>query len=375
MRRFGLSAVRQQVLDACLTCWSTDTQCEGGRGAWLAEFLGVEDRDEALASIRGAVEGRPADQVTRRELSLLLAQQGHPMARETLQGLLGWCSCGCGAWEGVAELVELDGAAGLRFALRTLQPNLSSGQVESVRVLANNFDPDVDAARLLREECPWFPDGSEPTSTPAPGGELTVPDLLAKAAGQEPIYWPARWAKQASRQELQQVQAELEVATRPGHLFNLLGAFQWRRFPQLTPGLMKLMEHPDRAVRLRVVRILSQHRHVRVRQAALRSLRQRRLEEGQLLLLLRNFQDGDEQLLEPLLVVQDDREADHCRIFELQKLCEELDPWVLENVLWFIHETSPCRNCRRTACERLQLAGLFPFWARREDALDPWWFE
>ncbi|MBI3760018.1 MAG: hypothetical protein HY269_09765 [Deltaproteobacteria bacterium] len=380
------------LIDACLHNWVFDLQCEGGRAEWLAGLIAASGRGPELMARLIPEFDQPCaakDARQRCGLAMLFAQRGAPGAREALyrcvrklpdEGLV----------LGGGELVELDGAAGLKhYARASGKLILSSDYLptwdwplsyfdekhgagagrkvlddasknsQAIRAFVQALDEQARRDAACKKQLPYLERVAR----------LSVDGLLREAEGVKSFAgWGFLrvWGRKASEADLKTVFEVLAAESDPQRLRRLLMVFQARALAEFDARLLEFTQHDDRGVRELAYLALSNYQNDAVRKLTEECLAEGRLFENELKLLQRNWRVDDETRILAALRPGQSARATHSLVIDLLTLVEAKPFKGCLKAMFFIYEESPCSLCRTHVIEHLLRAGVAPEWLIEE---------
>ncbi|MGB8648587.1 MAG: hypothetical protein WCF84_25345 [Anaerolineae bacterium] len=179
------------------------------------------------------------------------------------------------------------------------------------------------------------------------------------------------WGKQASQEDIAQAAADLLQETDEKRLRSLLYIFCYRRFPLDHSRLFELVDYADRAISVRALMALSQIGDCTVRDFAFKLIRESRRLGDVVKLLINNYQDGDDAIIESLAASQMDSEEYHSLGFDVPTFYQaHPNPQVEARLLVKLYEMGPCSQCREKFVDRLMQLGPLPEWMVQECLAD-----
>lgn len=377
---------RDSLLEACLKNHAYDVQCEPSRARWLMPLLSDELRAELLKRLAQVIpSGKPGrHRYQQLELCLELAKAGHSLAGNLLRdnvrpGLND-------EWEGLDEVLELDGTEGLRQICERIVAQVSGGESvsDALRRVLVRWSGEQQAARDVFEDSASLraytrifevdkrSDASRPDRGQAIG--ISVDELLEMIDSASGSYrpWLVPWARNASESQIEQVARVLAGETSVVRLKQLLRIFSaaGRRtlpcFETYANDFLRLAGHEDWHVRSWMCSALGSIRHPRIRAMALERLEEGRWLANELELFKSNLEPGDAQRMARCLSMSRSAEKHHRMVFDVLEVCEA-NPWPeMQGLMLMGYETSPCANCRNSLYGVLVSGGLLPEWIERE---------
>ena len=351
------------ILDACLQCYSVDSQTEGTRGGYMLE---VADRlpardaifEAVLGSLSNSEDGVDAEQ--RFRLAARLADRGYPRAKARMYEAFnpgprrGECIA--------AEFVDMDGLKGFLFAARQIGRLLQSPQANL-----------VDFGQLLfhgRETL-----GEETVTSALASGGVTDPALETyRLRAVEYDRWDLTYNQPAkpTAEALALLAAELVSAGDAETQRRCLAAFRSRPFPGDPCRLLELARSPDERVARAATVALTLVEHPPARQFAIVLV-----DSGSPLrtfsvdLLSRNFQPEDYRVALEWYAAEGDRYLLHWMGTGLDDLWKNHpDPASEAEMLRLRYDLGPCCFCRHRIVKRLAEIGALSADSQAECAWD-----
>ena len=370
-RAFGVKRDRELVLATCLRNPAHDPQCEVDRAHWMVEFLDKELADEFLSRM-GRTEG-VSQAYYQSRLAFLLAKRGQPGAKEALYAQFSPVDYGADLI-GAKEVLELDGATGMRNLLRRLRDFGGLERIADwIEMLEYYFEAEHgkgSASTLIQDEFPQLTQFVQEVDLDGTGSAQRVVPATASvlrcidgggSCGIELGYLGTLVDAGVASEVFERFRRPLTAA----QLARLLNFFARTGFPDLDKHLVGYADHPSSTVRWWAVQALSNHEDSRVRELGLRCLRKRRWRASEVSLLHKNYLPGDEVLLRALL-----HQEGHRLISDLRYLCEAHPRSELLEAMMFVYEASTCLNCRGAVIEVMRELKIFPDWAAEEHRYD-----
>jgi hypothetical protein len=405
--RHGAAGLEGPLLDACAWCSVYDPQCEESRAGWIVDMVSRAALGGRAVEAIEEASARPDPVATfwhrdhRCSVLQELAERSVPGARDLLYSMLSR-EPGTADVVGAAQIVELDGEAGLvtvaRFlgrwlaqdpdfwvdneVLDTFDERQGPGAGLAVLGRTRAEDPDVDRfltelERRAREDRGHL---KMPHRLAAGGRQsyaermksITAADVIALVRGDPPdrCLWLGGWGRCADADARSAVFAALLEEVESRRIARFLRVFARSGPPRLDERLLRWVDVREDGVGYLAVRVLAHVSDPRVRELAIQRLARAETARGAIPLLLRTFVPGDHQLIESAL---QDGGNDHELHSLLQDVVEVFEAHPVREAarsLWFAYEHTPCTNCRLRAMELLvSMAALTP-WIVEEARLD-----
>jgi hypothetical protein len=367
------------VLDACTHSLVFDTQCEGTRGWWLFNLLGLAGmkdvtRLKILKLLRGPREGISADDDTETvcqclELAAHYAEEGDEESRQAIYAKFDLQEYNTAPWIGRQQIVAVDGLKGLLHVVQ------------------------VSGARLLREPDYWDDDSLIYEAAESLGRETVMAALTEWAGTDEQVRAylnevegrereketrPPQerksldevlemiehtdgglrgplmiWGHKASEEELAVIVSRMQIESRVPQLRGYLRVFRKREVPGLPDRIFELAESADEQIKEAALLAISNSCNTRVRDLAIDLLKRTPPCLDGLRLFARNYQPGDQALLELVLPCAGDDDDLHGVALDLVSVAQEVKDPQLNGCLLWIYERNPCSYCRHSAVKFL----------------------
>lgn len=373
------------LLEACLYDMRYDRQCESPRGIWLweiVEAVGAVDtfREAILTATITIVDDIAAQQLC--QFCVMYARRGDERFRTRLRDIVAKKPVAHCPWLGEMELIELDREAGFLFAARLRGSSLSNrewdwddlsvidkatetlGEQTVVSILNRESETsiDIDRFRTLWQSATVMRAGIVRGSADRKS-KLSLEEIIHEAArGQSrPTLFP-RWGKDASDADLWTIKDRLLRQSDPNILVNYLCIFSNRAMTHFDERMLTLLNHTNERVRDRAYKAVSQNAHPTIRKFVIENLRARIAVSGFLELFVRNFQPGDEDLLNDNLTLPDNRDECHRIISNLMKILEQNPSADCTELALRLYLTTPCAICRSGTAELLFRQKVAPAW-------------
>ncbi len=387
VREYGDAELGEDILDACLHNHAYDPQVEGNRVKWLLSILNLTPNKEfyrrrIIESLEPAEAYWDMDQLF--DFSLVFAEQGYEPARRELYRKFDRQQFK-ETWLGGAQIVALDGMAGLFHVLRVrgqsmagnpedceddlflrmVGETLGEEKVRAALTEQTQTNPDIRTYLDRVKQCEEKRDSMPPASPP------TVEDILAEieaANRQYPGALASFGRKFTDAEGINRLFAGLLAETRRDQLLHYLWFFRRRTVPRLDPHLFDLAGSKDKELQKAVINVLSNMRDPAVRSLAVNLLAEMpsSVFQDALGLLIENYQPGDHQLIEPVLPEIPDAGLVHGMGFDILNIAEKNPLPELARCLLWLYEHTPCSNCRAHSVENLIELNQLPNEVRQE---------
>lgn len=375
-----MAGLEEIVLDACLHDRAYDPQCEGDRTSWLMEIIDASGAEslvlKALISQRESLSDTDWDATQRCRILRELALRGHPEARSRLYESLRLLP-GTADVVGAEDIIAIDGAKGLLHVAEYLGMLLRTepgfwvddytlhgfDEAHGLGAARRVLDAETSQSQNVAEYLRHLDEREQAKSSAGSAKEKKISHInklrsFSGAAIVEEIetsdpeqnrYWFSSWGLHAPVEELSVVFESMLLQFDPGRLGKYLRVFGRRALPAFDSRLLQYADHEVSEIRCLANRALSNYSHPAVRQLAIERLKRGRFLEDELILLKRNYQEGDAAIIEGAIEIPADRDQLHGVIFELVGLFEANLVEESANAMYFVYEQSPCSNCRAKA--------------------------
>jgi hypothetical protein len=377
---------RQTILNACLSNWNYDRQCEPSRAQFMFDLIQRTGEAEFYqAEIVAAMTAQDKDRVSQLcEILQLLAEQGDSKARESLYQWFAMCDVN--EFANGRTLIALDGLEGFLFVanrIGSVDPaeydpwvcsSLFSDLAEqigkeavwdalAVNAIANsNIERFVNALHEYEAELSKR-DRRDAAGMAGLSYDEIKPRLLTNKASGIP-----QWGEQASDADILSAAEDLLELSENWHLRAYLRIFRARRFPLDAGHLIRLAGHSNVQVAVFALAALSNINSRSAREFALELMRSRSLLRVKgIQALAGSFEEGDHELIEMFALQNLSATQFHDLDFVVEKYYKaHSNPQSEIRILLRLYETSPCLNCRAKAVRRLIELDALPDWMRAE---------
>jgi hypothetical protein len=379
---------REIILNACLHHKAYDPQVEGSRAVYLTDLMHASGdqkfyADALVESLKE--EGDHWDISQRFQLARMLAQDGNQLAREAMKAAF-WASTNLSN-EVAAELIELDGIAGLLFVARRIGDSLTQNPIaweddyllsiardicgsESVEIALKNAAKQdmnvrsylnaVEKNRALRA----------PNQKPDP--KTLTYERIRSLIEENDAGGVHKWAQTASDTDMMLAAHDLVCETDPTKLRLYLTLFRKRHFPIGLERLFKLVELPDGPIPRHALGVLANLEDERIRSLAFTFVETGSTLRGYAIdLLVHNFRAGDHTTIEGWCDAEQDAGVINAYDRSLRNFfAAHPDPKKEARLLNKLYEREPCAHCRCDVVERLLALGGLSDALRRECEYD-----
>lgn len=361
----------QEVIYACTNNTAYDPQCEGDRSKFLIKAAALTGR---LASVRAAILNSLSTSVESRSTSQLFglawtfAKKGDDQARQAIYEKFDRNDAAA-PFVGASAIIELDGIEGLLHAARKVGQGILQGGCKRDDYMM------VNAYGLVDEKAARAALASAAQSDPAIQTYLdavesderlsrarvrsdhrkrrSFADLMAEANASEngvpSIPWGS-WARTATAEDLRLLALEIQREKRAVYLLRYLLAFTLgkRQFPLGPERLIELTSSDNAHVAHRAFRALRYVTHAKVRRFFFDLLALGKHVDNVLSLLTKNFQSGDEQIINEWLDAHGNLSVDdlHGVGHDLLGVADENEVCDFGYAMRWIYEKTPCSLCR-----------------------------
>lgn len=394
VQQFGISEVKDIVLDACLKNPAYDPQCESSRAAWLLMMIkGSEEYCQFSSAILNALEHETElyDLEHLCELSAQMAIAGDQNAGSALRSkVLGqkitepWDRIGDHAFvalygvQAIVELARLYGRALITHPEDTA-PSLSyltdHGNIlsEAENILQNlaKTDSEVSAywsyeqAHISKIESKTQEERQREIRERA-RSELSLGKILedaSAASGSYPSKY-TRFGKHSTLEERGIVLQRLLSETDENACLRLLWVFRRIPLPELHPRLWEFATSCNKDIRCAAIEALAQLHDIRVWEfgrSKLNSPAPSDLDPEVLDIFIRNYKPQDEELImSQLKQLSPADDNAHGLGSSLLDICDENISSDLLGLLVWVYEKTPCSICRHHAVKRMAELNRMP---------------
>jgi hypothetical protein len=383
----------EPLLEACLRDGRYDTQLEQMRGQWLWKMVRAVDavdrfRVPILHALYALSDDRSADQLC--ELAWCFAASGDETFRKRLYEIVErrpMAEC-----RSVAEaaIIHLDGESAFLFAARLRGKDLAQrewewddgslvteaierwGEERVSDLLQQAMDPAIRRFSTGWLEEKLADDGKEQLQSYRDRmRSITVADVISAAeSGVDGSYSFRGWGMQAGEAQLEIVLEHLSNSQDAKVIANLLRVFWKRPLPAFDACLIGLCQHADSEVRRWTFNALQNLGHDSIRAYALSQL-ENGLRDGFVIsLFARNYQPGDEQLIQNAIELPEDDFDRHSLLMSVVTVLEA-NPDAKAGELGVIgYASTPCGFCREHFVRVLLGQNAAPEWLVEECRFD-----
>lgn len=401
MLRSGIAGRRDIVLDQCLHNRAYDRQCEGSRADYLYPlFRGSEAeplfRTCILQALLDTTDFLDAEQLF--DFAVIFARDGDSEARRTIYDKFRRHDGVDGPLDGARHIIELDGVDGLLAVAAEIGANErliehNDGSDYLVRVAEDAAGRAVVREALEKAQIgnryvdsflqsiadEYVPDLRLEDVSKRKRHTVAAEDRRARTRGMSWSQFRSTprnavlstcWAKGAPDVEIERAAHGIIAEEDPGRLAWYLRIFWNRRFPLHPSHLVRLFDTHGFKVSNAVINALVQISHPEVRALFERLVGSRDWAPYAVDLLQSNYRDGDDQLIERLLLAENDPEHLHTLCGNVHDVCKANPVPEAARLLLLTYEKSPCSICRSKDVELLRERGELPAWMIEECAHD-----
>jgi hypothetical protein len=375
----------EELHEAVLHDRRFDFSVEECRGDWLWRVIHAADavetfREPLLNALTQLSEESDAHQHC--ELAYHYARHGDDRFRDLLRWLVAEKPLADSRGLGEAELVRLEGEAGLLFAIRLRGSALEDREWEwgdrvlidkaierlgETRVRAALDAAESDSAVQRFREA-W--QASERPGEASPHGshrermrQYSVAEIAAAAESRDgKCFFFRGWGMYADDADLRDILDRILKSDDPQTIANYLRVFSNRACPGFDERLLALLDHEDKDVRRWAYIAVAQNSHPLVRTFAVREITRPDHDEDVIQLFARNFMTGDEELITSHLALPEDAWRRHGVLLDLVKVLERNADADSSHLAVAAYAATPCGTCRFYAAKLLVERGSAPPW-------------
>jgi len=382
------------LLAACLRDQRHDPQVEEPRGEWLWKMVRAVDavdrfRVPILHALYELSDDRSASQLC--DLARHYAEAADETFRTRLYEIVEQKPIAGSPWLGEEEIVQLEGEKAFLFAARVRGKQLASrewewddenlinyaierfGEGRVIHLLEHTTD---EAIRLFCES--WLQqeqtrDGREQRrSRRDEMRAITVSDITSAAATDNTRFGSLfrGWGMHADEADLGMVLQHLLAAEEQKVIVNLLKVFSNRSVPQFDARLIELCHHSDSQVRNWAFNALENNAHPSIRKFAFAELEKGVRDGSVVSLFIRNYEQGDEQLILDAIELPDDDCERHWFLMDVIKVLENNPDADCSQLGIISYASTPCENCRYDSARLLHRQRVAPRWLIEECRFD-----
>lgn len=390
--RHGANGLEGEIIEACVTCFSYDPQCEAARAPWLFSIVNrAKLATKVMHAIAATLRTPPAENHRDMEQRSAILKELAAAGSHEARGLLYLSLVRLSYTSDVIaadQIVSLDAKDGLVYVARQLGQWLqadsefrvddyiinlfdeSGGMQQGLALLEHEAAIDSDVARYLagvRRAAESVGIGSSRFDAKAYTGAEIV--AYVKTNPKDRCHWFRRWGAHACSDQCETVFSALLASDESEHVKRLFRCFTKIGVPRFENRLLRWITHPDKQIRWVAVKALAPIRHGELRQAAKRLMTEGDVANG-VTLLVNNFEAGDFSMCERSLAGIDDPYEAHDLVGELLDLCEAHPGDEALGCLLYVYELSPCSTCRKHAVMAMIETNTAPAWVLAESAFD-----
>lgn len=381
------------LLNACLHDQRFDRQCEDNRGEWLWKLISLtgsasEFRDPLLNALRTVNDEQNAYQLC--DLALHFARSGDDAFRRQLYEFVGRRQTADSPEIGEGQLLSLDGEEAFLFIARLRGNNLATtdwewhdgaviyaaiedlGETRVREILSQSLEPEI-----RRFATGWSENVRSPTNAESQQSTyrqrmqaIPVGDLILAAQSQDQIHLLRGWGMYAGESDLNLVLEQVWKEHDPTTITNFLRVFSNRPLPQFDARLIDLCRHSDEIVQRRAVNVLCENSHPLIRAFAIDQIQRNTLGIPVVGLLIKNYEQGDEQRILDHVELPEDPCERHWMLMDLRKMLEQNESADNSKLGQIIYFHNPCQMCRFSAAQLLFRHGNVPTWLTEEIRFD-----
>jgi hypothetical protein len=365
------------MLDACVSDYRFDRQCEDARGDWLWQILVAGSfveavRENLLHELHGIAQSDAATQLC--QLARHFALTGDDRFKDALRiivvdKLVADCD-----WIGEEELVRLEGDDGFLAAVRRHGKELKTrtwdwydsalgdygvkwlGEDRTLQLLDARSPADSSVGRFSelwqthrveQEQCDRAPRIDDTRN-------WSVDEVIAAAETASVLATGLRrWGRFASESDVARVYDRMLSTENVAALQRYLQIFAVRTWPRYDARMFELCNHTDGRVSRWSRTAVSKNRHPEVRRRALAMLDEPSDQGDAIKMLSTNYEPGDERRVLKVLSLPDDEWELHSTLMSLDKLLDMNPSAAFVEACRVIYENTPCSICRTGAVRLL----------------------
>ena len=343
VQTFGTTAIDDLLQNACLNNFVYDSQSENNRAAWLWQMLQISPQflqhcSSIIKQLHITQNDTDLEQLF--ALTAFCMQHDIPHAKTVfMQRLQQEYQQKPWAWEG--KFGEIRTESDLNTIVEQYAKFLRQSATDKPDLI-----PLINVAQTQASVCERI------------RKDHTVASILQSAAqykSQYPSFY-TQFGKCATVEELATIAQRLYASTDPDERLRLLRVFRRVPIPHLELSLFDDANAPSFELCTTALQVLALHQHSRVRKLALIKLHTGLSAEDDAVigLLQRNYQRGDEQLIQTQLrALNLDEDQRHEWGWTLLNLSKANPDAPLADLLTWVYEYNPCGGCRASAIKAL----------------------
>jgi hypothetical protein len=378
----------EPLLEACLQDQRFDTQVEGMRGdrLWtMVQAVGAADRFRVpiLHALYELSDERSADQLC--ELARSYGAMGDEAFRLRLYEIVeqkpfpNYCAC-----LGEEEIITLDGEQAFLFAVQVRGRSLADREWEwddgslmdfAVKRFGKGRVRDIleesSEAAISRFRDGWLRDKlrlagpRQPDTHKDKMTAIAVAQIIREAEGDTKCYWFRGWGMYAKETDLRIILQRLWTEQEPQVIVRFLRIFSNRPMPDFDARLIELCSHGDEEVRCWAFSALERNTHPLIREFALTEFRRGTQERFVAGLFINNYRQGDEQILETMVLPADACQL-HWLLMDVNKVLEKNPQADCSRLGVICYALNPCEYCRLRSVRVLLKQQAAPQWLIEE---------
>lgn len=378
---YGAQEVQDDILYACLHNLGYDRQLEGSRAPFLLSLIDLTGHEEfyrqhILEALTEATDDWDEYQLT--TLIAGFAQRGYEPARKALYAKFEQQRVS-DYWLASEQIINIDGLDGLLYVIEILGARLLHDPefVEDDNMIREAYErfgketvlstlseraESSENVRIYLDQVVSGHKQADTKTRPSPRPEPNLENILSQIEGCEDesmIHYSSfvylRFGQKANNPDIEYLFSRLLVETRLEQLKRYLWIFRRRVVPRLDNRLFELARSSDKEVQEAALSALANIQDSRVRDFALQLVKEQPQSvcQGAIELFVKNYQWGDDTLIESVLDNCNDPEDIHSIGIDLLDLAETQPYHELANCLSWVYEQTPCAHCRKNAVEIL----------------------
>ncbi|MGI8858433.1 MAG: hypothetical protein ACR2JW_22045 [Thermomicrobiales bacterium] len=406
LRDHDATPYRTVILHDCIQGGGYDRQVEGSRAEWLFELIQLTNeqqwyRDRIIAAFIASPDEEEYDTHQLFEFAWLFAEHGDAEARHAIYTTFARSVAERDDDTGAGELVELDGLEGFVFvadclgrrlpmnpdswtsdlALSLLEKRLGEGEAtEAVQRAATENPAVAGYLSAVRQRRARYVEGGRRSQRILNYDEIK--EIIRDPNAARRTVTLLRWGQKAPDNDVIRAAHDFLQEEDLSRLYGYVTVFTKRAFPLTPEKLIALacsaLDRPYEArtadinarVALRSWNVLQLVRHPSVRAFSLQSLQSVHWADRAVGLLMSNYVEGDQLLIEECLTRHQDSEWVHDVGFDALKVFGVNPTPDSVAILQMIYERTPCSVCRGRCVEQLIALGQLPAWMAEECRLD-----
>ena len=361
--------IRQKLLNACLHHIAYNPQSEGSRAEWLFQLITLTNdtefyRQNIIKALPNTTDFWDVDQLY--DLITIWAKQGDIEAKQIIYETFAKQKFN-ESWLGGEQIIDLDGIAGLLYVAQIVGKRLLKddelweddwlisqaserfGKETVIETLEKEALSDRNISAYL-DAVKTYQTNTANNKKRRSKANRKILDLDTVLESIDTIrHYRAllnNFGKYAEDKEIERVFQQLIKETRREHLIRYLWIFRWRKLPKLDKRLLELTRTDDVELQGVAIAAVAKNKDDSLRDLAISLLQLTNSYNGELKLLINNYQPGDFKLIESILNNSFDIHTKHNVCWDLIDIAKTQKKSELTTCSLWVYENTPCSSCR-----------------------------